>query len=65
MPESYGKRQRGQIKAKKANAREERRVARNKRRADGSDDPESWLGEPPTPVADEPQRTPPPREETR
>jgi hypothetical protein len=34
MPESYGKRQRGQVKARKANAREERRLARNQRRAD-------------------------------
>jgi hypothetical protein len=34
MPESYGKRQRNQVKAKKANAKEERRLARNQRRAD-------------------------------
>jgi hypothetical protein len=34
MPESYGKRQRSQVKAKKATAREERRLARNQRRAD-------------------------------
>jgi hypothetical protein len=34
MPESYGKRQRNQVKAKKATAREERRLARNQRRAD-------------------------------
>jgi hypothetical protein len=34
MPDSYGKRQRRDAKAKKAAAREERRVARNQRRAD-------------------------------
>jgi hypothetical protein len=34
MPESYGKRQRSQVKAKKATAREERRLARNQRKAD-------------------------------
>lgn len=34
MPESYGKRQRNQVKAKKATAREERRLARNQRKAD-------------------------------
>jgi hypothetical protein len=34
MPESYGKRQRNQVKAKKATAKEERRLARNQRRAD-------------------------------
>lgn len=34
MPDSFGKRQRNQAKAKKANAREERRLARNQRRAD-------------------------------
>lgn len=34
MPESYGKRQRAQVKAKKATAREERRLARNQRKAD-------------------------------
>jgi hypothetical protein len=34
MPESYGKRQRKQVKAKKATAREERRLARNQRKAD-------------------------------
>jgi hypothetical protein len=33
LPESYGKRQRNQVKAKKATAREERRVARARRRA--------------------------------
>jgi hypothetical protein len=33
LPDSYGKRQRNQVKAKKATAREERRVARAQRRA--------------------------------
>jgi hypothetical protein len=34
MPESFGKRQRHDAKAKKAAAREERRLARNQRRED-------------------------------
>lgn len=34
MPDSFGKRQRREVKAKKAAAREERRVARTQRRAD-------------------------------
>jgi hypothetical protein len=34
MPDSYGKRQRQGVKARKANAREERRLARQQRRAD-------------------------------
>jgi hypothetical protein len=34
MPESFGKRQRRDVTAKKAAAREERRIARNKRRED-------------------------------
>jgi hypothetical protein len=34
MPESYGKRQRQTVKAKKVAAREQRRIARNQRRAD-------------------------------
>jgi hypothetical protein len=34
MPETFGKRQRREVKAKKAAAREERRLARNQRRAD-------------------------------
>ncbi|MDH4104429.1 MAG: hypothetical protein OEV29_13780 [Thermoleophilia bacterium] len=34
MPESYGKRQRQDVKARKAAAREERRLARAKRDAD-------------------------------
>jgi hypothetical protein len=33
LPDSYGKRRRNQVKAKKATARDERRVARNERRA--------------------------------
>lgn len=37
MPDSYGKRQRSQVKAKKANAREERRLARNRRRSERRD----------------------------
>jgi hypothetical protein len=32
MPDSFGKRQRDQVKARKAMARDDRRVARNKRR---------------------------------
>jgi hypothetical protein len=38
LPDSYGKRRRDQVKARKATAREERRVARNQRRAAGSVD---------------------------
>jgi hypothetical protein len=34
MPDSFGKRQRREVKAKKAVAREERRLARNQRRED-------------------------------
>jgi hypothetical protein len=34
VPESYGKRQRQKVKERKGAAREERRVARNQRRAD-------------------------------
>jgi hypothetical protein len=46
MPDSFGKRQRDQVKARKAAARDERRVARTKRRRDGS--PPTWLdAEPP------------------
>jgi hypothetical protein len=33
MPDSYGKRRRDQVKGRKATAREERRLARNQRRA--------------------------------
>lgn len=51
MPETYGKRQREKIKARKASAREERRIARAQRRearaARGKDAPsdDTWLGE--------------------
>jgi hypothetical protein len=51
MPETFGKRQRQSVKARKAAEREERRVARNQRReerAAGNEDPFSWLGEPPS-----------------
>jgi len=34
VPDSFGKRQRREVKAKKAVAREERRLARNQRRED-------------------------------
>jgi hypothetical protein len=34
VPESYGKRQRSQVKARKAAAREERRLDRHRRQAD-------------------------------
>jgi hypothetical protein len=50
MPETFGKRQRQAVKARKVAAREERRIARNKRResiAAGVVDPqaeETWLG---------------------
>ena len=49
MPDSFGKRQRRDVKAKKAVAREERRVARAQRREDREtgvvdpQDPEHWL----------------------
>jgi hypothetical protein len=48
MPDSFGKRQRRDVKAKKAVAREERRLARNQRREDraaGIIEPGSPLGE--------------------
>jgi hypothetical protein len=47
VPESFGKRQRGDAKAKKTAAREKRRVARNKRREDRA----SGVLEPGTPIA--------------
>jgi hypothetical protein len=56
MPESYGKRQREGAKAKKAAEREDRRLARKQRRegrAAGTEEPYSWLADPP---ADEPAR---------
>ena len=36
MPDSFGKRQRDQVKARKAAARDDRRIARNKRRKQGT-----------------------------
>jgi hypothetical protein len=57
MPETFGKRQRQSVKARKAAEREERRVARNQRRearAAGTEDPFAWLGEPPD-LEDEPE----------
>jgi hypothetical protein len=47
MPETFGKRQRKDVKAKKAAAAEERRVARAQRRKDR----EAGLIEPGTPLA--------------
>lgn len=52
MPETFGKRQRQGVKAKKAADRDARRVARNQRRearATGDVDPldTSWLTDPP------------------
>ena len=35
MPDSFGKRHRDQVKARKAAERDERRIARNKRRKEG------------------------------
>jgi hypothetical protein len=52
MPETYGKRQRQSVKARKLAAREERRVARAQRRDARGDEPlpeEEWLG-PPNPT---------------
>ncbi|MBI3649276.1 MAG: hypothetical protein HY240_11090 [Actinobacteria bacterium] len=46
MPDSFGKRQRREVKAKKAVAREERRVARAQRR----DDRAAGVIEPGTPI---------------
>ena len=62
MPDSFGKRQRREVNAKKAVAREERRIARNQRRADREAGilprgPE--LGEPPS-FDDEPEAEPTP-----
>ncbi|HZD17883.1 MAG TPA: hypothetical protein VE669_07060 [Actinomycetota bacterium] len=51
MPESYGKKQRRNVKAKKQAARDERRLARAKRKSDR----EAGLIEPGTPI----QATPP------
>ena len=58
MPETFGKRQRQGVKARKAAQREERRIARNQRRearATGEVDPqaeETWLATP-DPIEDE------------
>jgi len=51
LPDSYGKRQRDAVKARKAEAREARRIARRQRKDGGSvspdDAPEGWsAGEP-------------------
>jgi hypothetical protein len=49
MPETFGKRQREGVKARKAAAREDRRIARNTRkdaRASG-ELAETWLADPP------------------
>jgi hypothetical protein len=51
VPESFGKRQRRDVTARKAAAREERRIARNKRREDRA----SGVLAPGTPLA-EPER---------
>lgn len=52
MPDSAGKRQRREVKAKKQRARDERRAARNERREDraarGADGPvDDWLSDEP------------------
>lgn len=52
MPDSAGKRQRREVKAKKQRARDERRTARNERREDraarGPDGPiDDWLSDEP------------------
>ncbi|HEX6207509.1 MAG TPA: hypothetical protein VF058_04035 [Actinomycetota bacterium] len=59
MPETYGKRQRKAVKARKASAREERRLARARRREERAAQGESagdeaWLGEPNPSGLDEP-----------
>jgi hypothetical protein len=58
MPDSYGKRQREGVKARKAAEREERRVARKQRRQareTGDGQPYSWLGDPPSHEVDPPR----------
>jgi hypothetical protein len=49
MPETFGKRQRQGVKAKKAAAREERRVARNRRKEERATGELgiTWLADPP------------------
>jgi hypothetical protein len=66
MPDTYGKRQRENVKAKKAAAKEERRIARNQRReahAAGllTPEEEELLGEanPATDDAERPEATAP------
>ena len=57
MPETFGKRQRKGVKARKAAAREERRIARNRRkeaRASG-ELTTTWLADPPNHDEDTPQ----------
>ena len=57
MPDSMGKRQRREVKANKAAAREERRLARNRRRDDraaGVIPAGPALGDPPEPLTSEP-----------
>ncbi|MGQ0670563.1 MAG: hypothetical protein ACT4PO_12960 [Actinomycetota bacterium] len=44
MPDTFGKRQRQNVKAKKAAEREERRVARNQRREERAGDGQSHDG---------------------
>ena len=59
MPETFGKRQRQGVKQRKALAREERRVARARRkeeRASGEDLGFSWLADPPNYDEDVPKR---------
>ena len=61
MPDSMGKRQRRDVKAKSAAAREERRIARNQRRDDraaGLIAPGPPLAEPEDPFADLPDLPP-------
>ena len=48
MPETFGKRQRSTVKNRKAAAREERRLARNQRKANREAGlPEDWMAPPP------------------
>ncbi len=61
MPDSFGKRQRDQVKAQKAAARDERRVARAKRRKEGQAATPSvsrWNGAPEVSTADVTQPSP-------
>lgn len=57
MPDSFGKRKRRDVKAKKAAAREERRLARAKRREDRA----AGVLEPGTPIAANEEEDPFPR----